>query len=254
MSLSSIEDKILVCLLRNKIVKIIDYNLKEEKLEIIENSINDTLNIYGHFYKCIQIRKNNYLTSEYYYIKLWYNKLGNFLITKKIGINSGAMDLLLINNEYFISSHPSTKTLLIFDLNNYKQEKIISYIDCINSPKSLFNIREKYILVSCFKGIGLILVKTKELIQYFELDYNKIYCDESNNIYILSEEEGNSKNRNCVFYNINIMNIFENEFKIKNKYQELKCNEDIVDLNCLSNNVILIGNFKVYLCQSRINK
>ena len=106
-SISTIEDKICICLLNNKNVKIIDYDIDDKSFELNNEEIKDNSesNI-NHFYKCIQITKINFITSDDKYIKIWSNNSNNYLEIKKIKLNTKTYDLLLINNEYFISSQP----------------------------------------------------------------------------------------------------------------------------------------------------
>ena len=52
-------------------------------------------------------------------------------------------------------------------------------------------MKKKYIIVNCYNGIGIVFVKTKELIQYIEKfsKLNKNICCSNEKIYILNIEQ-----------------------------------------------------------------
>ena len=252
---STIENKILLCLLQKKNVKIVDYNILEEAFDINENEIIDnSITRINQFYKCIQINKNKFLTSDSDFIKLWLDHSDHFEKVNQIEINALTLDLLLVNEEYFISSQPNVKTLTLYNKDNLEQIKIIPDTDCLDSNHSLFKIKNKYILINCYKGIGLFLIKTKELIQYFEcFDSNniKISCDDKDNIYIISQK------MNCTFFSrscsikMGIANIIENEIVFIKEYDEFEIKNENLNITCLHDNVVLLWNNDSFICKEK---
>ena len=257
---SKIENKILVCFLKNKIVKILNYYFpfKNEFL-FSRNDINDSIfpNNNGHFYKCIQITINNYVTSDKDYIKIWEERTENIIEIKKYEINAITYDLLLVDSDFFISSQSEIKTLTLYDIKNFAQINIISSIDCLDSDNSLFNIEDKYIIIGCKKGLGLLYIKTKELVQYieyFNTEYNRISCDDDNNIFILNVTEDRNYSYYSQKYNIKIFtaNIIENQIKIIKESDCLSSNEKNLKIISLSNDVILLWNSNIYSSKPQI--
>ena len=250
-SISSIENKILICLLNNKIVKIFDYDIKRQNILYMDDKeIKDNLkNGIKHFYKCIQITKNSYITSDSDFIKLWSSNSKHFYEIKAIEINTKTFDLLLINNEYLISSQPKDETITFYDTKNLYQIKKLLNIDCIDSTKCFFKYNDKYILVSCYKGIGLLFIKTKELtqyIRYWDINYKKICCDDVNNIYILTIKKDYESFLEDYIIKIRVANIIEDEFKLIKEYDEIQTQERELNLTCLSNNIILLWKDNIY--------
>ena len=247
---SALENKILLCLLNNKKVKIIDYNLDEEIIGLNKNEIIDnSLTKINHFFKCIQINKNSFVTSDSDFIKIWFEHLDHFEKINQIKIDSLTFDLLLVNDEYFISSQSKIKTLTLYNKDNLEQIKIIPDIDCVDSNHSLFKIKNEYILINCYKGIGLFLIKTKELIQYFEccdLNNKKISCDDENNIYIISQEKNNTNSFNI---KMSIANIIKNEIVFIKEYDEFETNKENLNITCLNNNIVFLWNKNIYICK-----
>ena len=252
---STIENKILLCFLNKKNVKIIDYNIYEETFDINENEIIDnSITRIDQFYKCIQINKNNFLTSDSDYIKLWSDHSVQFEKTNQIEINALTFDLLLVNEEYFISSQPKIKTLTLYNKDNLEQIKIIPDVDCIDSNHSFYKIQKEYILINCYKGIGLLLIKTKELIQYFEcFDSNniKISCDDKNNIYIISQKMNSTFFSSSHTIKMGIANIIENEIIFIKEYDEIETKKENLNITCLNDNIVLLWNNDSFICKEK---
>ena len=76
---------------------------------------------------------------------------------------------MAINNEYFICSC-NTNKIVFYNTKNYSYFKEIN-IDSLENKDSLLLFKE-FIIVPCNKGIGIVLIKTKELIQYLENNYS----------------------------------------------------------------------------------
>ena len=251
-SKSTIENKVFACLLNSRIVKIFNYNIRESTLELSKSEINN-VNFFnnGHFNKCIQININNYITSDDQSIIIWQNNNGIFIQLQTLSIFAKTLDILLANEDYFISSQPENKQLTLTDIKNYTEIKKISNIDCIDSTKCLFKIKDEYIIICCKKGFGLFLIKTKEIIQYIEYYdsyYNRISCDDNNNIYILNQKRNNNNN----FYNssneikIMIAKVIDNEIVFIKEINNLFSHEDQLEITSSSENIILLWKNNVY--------
>ena len=246
-SSSTIQNKIFICLLNYKIVKILEYDLNEKTMKLDEKIIHDVNSVsdINHFFKCIQIGINYFLTSDKDYVKIWTNESGSFTEFKKIEINAKTFDLLLFDEQYIISSQPEIKTLTIFDKLDLFQVKIISDIDCIKSFKCFYQIKDIYILVSCEKGIGLFNIKTKEMIQYYMYNdpyYNRMAIDHEDNIYILNIRESFCE------YIIKLVKgkINDGEIIFMKDYEEIKSKEGQLNLTCLYNKTILLWKNNIY--------
>ena len=278
--------RIFICLLNSRKIKLIDYDdygeLNQNELEINGDLIINS----NHFNKCIQLNEKIIAVSDKEYITIWSENENDFNLLKKIEIFSNTENLLSINEHCFISSQPDSKTLKFFDDKNYEELKVIKNIDCVNDTKSLFNMKNKYIIVKCNNGIGVVLVKTKELIQYIEKfsTSNKNICCSNGKIYILNIEQkkddtnlkksnneygpfgsdynlGNpfsnsqglfsSNNKNTYSYEIKILvaDVMNDNFKIIEEYSQFDSNEENLNITYLNKNyLILWGNKKIYVC------
>ena len=167
------EKQLYVSLLNEKRIKIIDYDFEEPYLRINEPDIyvGNSRSKVKRFNKCIKL-SNDYFITANNYITLWHKDEYNnsFSASKKIKFDINTFDILLIDDECFISTQPYNKTLTIFDNKNLNQLKLISNIDCVYSAYCLFKFKEKYIIINCIKGSGILAINTKELIQYIEND------------------------------------------------------------------------------------
>ena len=265
-SVSTIENKVFICLLYDKKIKIIDYNLEQLTLnlnrrEIIYNSITNI----NHFYKCIQLTTKLIATSDDNYIIIWTENEINYIQKMKIMLNANIYDLLLIDKDNFISSQTDKKTLSIYNISDLKEVNKIKNIDCINSSNSLFKINNNYIIINCYNGIGLVYIQTKELVQYFQKYQNmnsnryihskKITCDNEGNIHILIIEE--YKNTSNSLFNNNqlssynnhgckikfvVAKIIEDSITLIKEYEKFDLNENKLNISCFdSKNLILLG-------------
>ena len=132
---------------------------------------------------CLILRNvlvDNYLaTYDTFEINIWFkfeDDIEYYSNIKKIRCGSleKISDILLINNNYFISSHYKSKIIKFYDINNSYKETIVSGIDCIDSSDSLL-LFKGFIVINCIKGIALLSINTKELVQYLILNDN-YYC------------------------------------------------------------------------------
>ena len=104
-SFTNINNKIYICLLNEKVIKILDFNLDLKQLKICDEEIRD--NSLHHFNKFIHLFKEFVATSDNNNIIIWKknsNNNNNYSKIKTIQLNTDINDLLLINNDYFISS------------------------------------------------------------------------------------------------------------------------------------------------------
>ena len=90
---------------------------------------------------------------------------GGYSSYKSIIIKNKACDLLSINYGCFVSCLFEKKEVLFFNIQNLKIDKIISNIDVVDSDNCL-SLFDNYIIINCIKGIGIISINTKEIIQY----------------------------------------------------------------------------------------
>ena len=251
-SVSDIEYKILVCLLNQKIVKIYDYNLKNKILKLNPKEINETPNQSSHFNKCIQIEENYFVTGDDIYIKIWAGTSDslNLILIKNYKINLNTFDLLY-TEEYFISSQPKKKTLILFENNNLSYLKTITNIECQEKTNCLFRLNENYIIIACEKGLGLFCIKTKELIQFLEFNYskyNRITCDDEENIYILNREENYNSSYYSQYYYFKIINFkfIENEIIFVNESENINTSEYNLEITSLYDDIILLWKNGLY--------
>ena len=191
-SISKEKNKIYACLSNKKIVTIIDYDLDKEEFTNIQNIIDDTNDSLLHFNKCINISNGLLATSDDKNIIIWKkikNGINNYSNIRNIEIYGKTNDLLFTNDEYFVSSQPDMKTITLININNLNPEKYIPNIDCIDSLNCFIKLKD-YIIINCKRGIALLLIKTKEIIQYIEnsngITENKQIClDNKDNICII---------------------------------------------------------------------
>ena len=262
-SISSIKDKnkLFICFLNSKKILIIDYNYNNGKFKTTKKEINNNIifNSEQHFYKCIQLNNKNIAASDNNQIIIWTENEYNY-IQNNIQIFSKSIDLLLIDDGNFISSQPNEKTLTIYDANNYEQVKIIKNIDCINNVNCFFKLNEKYIIINCNNGIAILSIKTKDIIQYVEninTSFQKICCDNKENIYILNNGENknvNNNNFNSLFssslnltYKIQIAKIIDGSFKLIKEYDEFFLNENNIEITFLDERYLFLWRNNGYI-------
>ena len=252
-SISNENNQIYTCLSDKKIVKIIDYNLNKQVFTYNKNIIDDTNDILFHFNKCINISKDLLSTADDRNIIIW-NKANttpnNYNKNKTIQIYEKTSDLLLVNDEYFISSQPNIETITIIDIKSLTPEKYIPNIDCINSL-NCFLLFKNYIIINCKKGIALLSIKTKEISQYFEnfigiYENKQIFLDNTNNICIMSQNEKN----NFEGYYITIKKLRKNDglLEVFEDFGVIESDEEISKIICLNERDLLFkGDNNVYL-------
>ena len=203
-SKSTLENKILICLSNKKEIKIIDYDFEKNSFNSSEIKSNEKFNnIYFNFncyFKCIQLSSGLFAASNNN-ITIWSIKENIWSQIKNINVNSNIYDMILIDKETFMCSS-SNQNLIIYDIKNYSSLKIIKNIDIRKGNNTLLKVNDKFILIKCFKGIGIFDIKTKEIIQYTEEYYSPSYTiiglDSYNRIYI--SHISNDQNNIIIFY------------------------------------------------------
>ncbi len=216
-SKSTLENKILICLSNKKEIKIIDYDFEKNYFNSSEIKSNDIFHNFNCYFKCIHLSSGLFAASNNN-ITIWSIKENIWSQIKNINVNSNIYDMILIDKETFMCSS-SNQNLIIYDIKNYSSLKIIKNIDIRKENNTLLKVNDKFILIKCFKGIGIFDIKTKEIIQYTEEYYSPSYTiiglDSYNRIYIshISNDQNNiNNNNNLIFYNQNI--VYNNIIKI----------------------------------------
>jgi len=226
LSLSLDKKIIYACLNNKKIVKFFYLNEKEFSIKKQEIFFSEYLN--SHFNKCIQLIDKYLATADDSYIIIWKDTNKELLeIERQITIATKTSDLILVNNEYIISSQHDNKTIIIININTFKISKIISNIDCIDSQNSLFNFQD-YVIINCVKDIQILFKETKEItqnIQNFdnELTNKDIYVY-NNKLYILHEY------KKCEYYNsseirISVFELFDEFWEKVQEYEKTQIND-----------------------------
>lgn len=178
-SISTFKEKnqIYACLKSEKIIKIFEYNLKEEKLKLLDEEIK--LDFYPR--KCIALNKN-YLAAANEETIILYSKRGCI----KVANNMDICDILRVDNNYFIYSKKNS--ILFYNYSDNSHENKIMKINPINLFDSLVLTKDN-IIINCVDGIAVVSIKNKELIQYVKNyldDSYKLICNiNDNNIYVL---------------------------------------------------------------------
>ena len=179
--------RIYAYLAHKKLIYIFNFNSEENIIELTDEIIEITEP--GNFNRCIHIKDNCLLVIDDKSIYLFYkNNLNNqkFINTNKITFEDEIFDALKIDDKYSLISHKSKLTFISTE--NLKIEKVINNIDCLDEYDILTPIKE-CILVNCVKGIAMISIKNKEMIQYiFDFDNlgDKTITVSDNFIYILN--------------------------------------------------------------------
>ena len=234
-------NKIFACISSQKLIKIFNFNLEENKMELDKNDIKDESNFNeDNFIKCIELNDNILASALNIGLKIILWNINNYTKISEIIIYSDICDLLLINSNYFISAHPSSKNIIFHKNINNDEKKILKNIDCIDNY--CLSSNKNYILAICISGIAVISKRCKELIQYFEYYDNSISSykksleiDEDNNIYLLYKTCNDDHNPN---FNIqlDIMKLSDDKLKRIEYYKKELYKEENLDKK-----------FKIYL-------
>ena len=248
------QKKIFACLANIRVVKIFNLDLNQKIMEESIEEINDEDESNIHFNKCIEITTGCLATSDNDMINIWIKNddfTNSYTSISTLMVNTATYDLLLLNNESFISSQPNERTITFIEIKSLSTGSSLTNIDCIKSINSLFLFRN-YILVNCIKGIALISIKEKEFVMYNENDlYNvpdKLICtDGINNVFILDKILENGK-----LYQILQLNFDEGNFEIKKNYFNIivgnEDEEEKIKQIIYMDNIVLCGK-KIYVLE-----
>ena len=266
-SISSSKDKkeIYVCLSEWKRVVIFNCNLE---LFIIEKSDNELaeedLKFKEHFNKCIQISGQYLATSDNKKVSIWSMIENNGQNRKKyinilnINFNTNVLDLLSVNNEYFISCQPINKNISFVNVYSLEKDKILydKKFEFKNDSKNILTLLNKYICVNCLTGIVLIYIKTKEIVQFIENKINSKFiclnrqdsfyivnlfnCDYKDYIFFEHIDSHGYQGSLFLWGSIEKYNMIDGNFERVEKYGQIYSKENLKNLN--SSNVICFNN------------
>jgi len=188
--------KIYVCLSNKKSIKIFDLDLAKESMKISDEQIKSKASIPNdHFNKCIELGNDLLATADNCKISIWRKNRKNFLRIADIKLSEKPFDLLLVNNDYFVSSLYLSKKIIFISIEKNEIIDEIKDIDTVSSEEC-FILYKDFIIVNCIKGFALLSKKSKNLIKYinnFEGYYNKKLCiDNKDYLYILDKNNNTS--------------------------------------------------------------
>ena len=239
----SLDKKIIYgCLSDKKIVKFFYFD--ENSFLMDNQEIHDNEDINSHFNKCIQLTEKYLATADNKFIKIWKNNNKEQLeIEKKIAIKSKTSDLLLVNDEYFISSQPNKKTIIIININTFEISKTILNVDCIDSLNSLFSL-QNFVIINCIKGIQLLFKETREIIQNIENFDNESKNKElyvyNNRLYILDNYSS--------FIKLSLFEFNDDGFLEKiQEYEKTKIDDNNLKIMVMSEKEICLLGKKMYI-------
>ena len=217
--------KIYISLLNKKAIRFIDYDSVNNSLKLRKELIEIDDDSEDIFRKCIPIDENNLITTDDENIYLWSkddSNLDNFIIAKEKSLFCHNLyDGCQVSDKILLFSH--CKRLTFFNIETFEVEKIIENIDCKKDKKEksliIFN---DIVLVNCMKGIAMISIKNKELIQYIQnwenFEVKKMIKSPDNFIYI-------SNSNNCLYK----FSFDEYNLKLINKIKIIDKNGDLND-------------------------
>jgi hypothetical protein len=255
-SLSLQKNKIYATLTNSRKVVIFNLDLENQLMERSDDEIKDNEDG-GRFNKCIEISDEFIATADTYSIIIWKKYTKEYVNIKKIYLDKETYDLLLINNEYFVSTQANQKTLTFIDIPDLKEDKIITEIDCIEENNCLFLFKNN-IIVNCKEGIAIILLETKEIIQYIEnFDSDQISkrlsIYNNDNDYILYILNRLDSDYNKQKFNVKIMKLEDDQLKLIGRYDETEIEDQgklqIIALNKYT--TLIYGN-KIYIQKNEL--
>ena len=238
----SLDKKIIYgCLSDKKIVKFFYFD--ENSFLMDNQEIHDNEDINSHFNKCIQLTEKYLATADNKFIKIWKNNNKEQLeIEKKIAIKSKTSDLLLVNDEYFISSQPNKKTIIIININTFEISKTILNVDCIDSLNSLFSL-QNFVIINCIKGIQLLFKETREIIQNIENFDNESKNKElyvyNNRLYILDNYSS--------FIKLSLFELNDGLLEKIQEYEKTKIDDNNLKIMVMSEKEICLLGKKMYI-------
>ena len=255
-SISKESNQIYICFLNKRIVNIIDYDLNNLDNMKSNIAITDENNSLSHFNKCIKIKKRILATSDDRNINIWYqtnDNLNHYTNIKNINIYGKTSDLILANDEYFVSSQPNFNIITIIDLRDFCPERYITNIDCIDSF-SCFLLFKEYIIINCKKGIALLFIKTKEITQYIENFYGMsekkhIILDNKENICFINVAKKQKKYSFKHRYTLTLIKLKLNDGLLEafEEYENIESYQNISKIICINNGDFIMRGHKAYI-------
>ena len=250
-SLSLQKNRIYAALSSSRKVVIFNFDLENGLMEKSEDEIKDNENG-DRFNKCIEINEEHIVTGDSKSIIIWQKFTKEYEIIKKIYLGEETYDLLLINNEYFVSTQADQKKITFIDISNLEKDKVIKNVDCTNDNNCLFLLKN-YIIVNCHDGIALISPESKDIIQYIEnfeseLNNKSLFVSNKDNDYILYNLNMLDSNYNFQDFNINVLKLEDDHLKLIENYKKTQTKDKgelkIIVMN--NNNKILIFGNKLF--------
>ena len=232
--------RIYACLLNKKIIKVFDLDLENETMKLSNEQIKSKASIPNdHFNKCIELGDGLLASADNYKISIWKRNKKSFRRITDLKFSEKPFDLLLVNNNYFITSLYLSKIIIFISLEKYEIIDEIKDIDTACSEEC-FILFKDYIIVNCIKGFALLSIKTKKLIKYidnFEGYYNKKLCIDSKDYLYILDNNNNTSIMKIRFEDDNLIPI--------EKYKNLRQlnEEDNFEANALEN--IFINNEEI---------
>ena len=210
----------------------------------------------GNFKKCIEL-SNDILAAieqDKQIISIW--DINNYTYKNKITINKHINDILLINDEYFVTSQPNNETIIFHNINKLNNEIIIRNINSKENGECLTS-NNNYLLVYNDKGISIISIKYKEFIQYYQttIEYQSSYninlkIDNNNFIYYLFYNDSTFRESNKVI--LDVYKLKNDELcKIARYRQNLEHDNDDRDLSIYinqKNELSFTAEGRIFIC------
>ena len=164
-------------------------------------------------------------------------------------------DILSVNSDYFITSHYFGKNINFYNIETLSLEKSLNKINCLSTPNTLLKFDNLYIIVNCVKGLSIISIKTKEVVQFIQ-DYlfvyneKELFLNTNNDIYIIYQEIIDDNSEYDSSENIQkIINIvalkFLDSFEPFKVYVKIKVKGDL-HLICVNDEKIMLSGKKIY--------
>jgi hypothetical protein len=227
-------------LLNRKIIKIFDLDLENESMKLSDEQIKSKASIPNdHFNKCIELGNNLLATSDNYKISIWKKNRKSFIRRTDIKLFEKPFDLLLVNNEYFVTSLYLTKRVIFISMEKDEIIGEIKDLDTVCSEECLILCKE-YIIVNCIKGFALLSIKTRNLIKYinnFEGYYNKKLCKDTKDYLYILDKNNNTSIMKIKFEEGNLVPI--------EKYENLRLLNDVDNFEANTVENILINHEEI---------
>ena len=172
---------IYICLTEKKVIKFYKVNAQVWKLEKMKDKIKEKTK--GYYKNCIYIGKSQFATVDNEEKEKILKKNENiFLNIKEILFSNEIHHLLFVNNEYLVVSS-FYKNIYFINNNSLDIEKKLN----VKYYDNVMNLNDKYIIYTCNESVGLIYIKTKEVVQFIEGYFREIFFDHES-FYVYDKE------------------------------------------------------------------